>query len=163
MRTCAEYARTGVQRFHRRPQVTCLGEFALVQAHRRLLHSGVLHERIVPKNAEASLLAEPRQFFLFNDILLFTRAASGGKFKFELYVDLSSARVFEIESDADFEISDRLRSWVLVARDSDDRRLWMRQLQQAIGEQRRSMQSFNQHDLQPVPVRSRNSLLNQTR
>jgi hypothetical protein len=78
------------------------------------------------------------QMFLFNDILLFTRAGYGygGKFKFELYVDLSSAvkrgptvrrnvplsvaaccdvlqqRVFEIESEADFELSDRLRSWV---------------------------------------------------
>ncbi|XP_013395110.1 uncharacterized protein LOC106162376 [Lingula anatina] len=120
-------------------QSNLVGGFEVIKPGRVLLKQGTL-EKLSRK------VLQPRMFFLFNDVLLYTTPTSTGSFRLNHVLPLTGMKVSQPAQDDfqnEFSIISVHRSVTVSASTSDERDEWLKALQTAISDVMSKKKSFD--------------------
>ncbi|KAG7221099.1 hypothetical protein INR49_017540 [Caranx melampygus] len=126
--------------FQKLIQVHCSlsGHHAIVQPGRIFLKEGVLMKL-------ARKVMQPRKFFLFSDILLYTTPVQSGQYKVNNMLCLAGMRVSKPSQEAyqnELNIESVERSFILSASSARERDEWLEAISKAISDYTRKKDSF---------------------
>lgn len=126
--------------FQKLIQVQCrlIGQHEIVQPGRIFLKEGAL-------NKLSRRVLQPRMFFLFNDMLLYTTPAQSGQYKVNNKLCLASMRVSKPALEAyqnELNIESVERSFILSASSATERDEWLEAISKAISDFRKKNASF---------------------
>uniref|UniRef100_A0A3Q3F4Z3 FYVE, RhoGEF and PH domain containing 6 n=1 Tax=Labrus bergylta TaxID=56723 RepID=A0A3Q3F4Z3_9LABR len=126
--------------FQKLIQVQCSlnGHHEIVQPGRIFLKEGVLKKL-------SRKVMQPRMFFLFNDILLYTTPVQSGQYKFNKMLSLAGMKVSKPNQEAnqnELNIESVERSFILSASSATERDDWLEAISTAISEYTKKKISF---------------------
>uniref|UniRef100_A0A3B4ZDL9 FYVE, RhoGEF and PH domain-containing protein 6-like n=1 Tax=Stegastes partitus TaxID=144197 RepID=A0A3B4ZDL9_9TELE len=133
--------------FQKLIQVQCRlnGHHEIVQPGRVFLKEGILMKL-------SRKVMQPRMFFLFNDVLLYTTPVQSGQFKLNNMLSLAGMKVSKPSQEAcqnELKIESVERSFILSASSATERDEWLEAISTAISDYTRKKISFisgNDHD-----------------
>lgn len=88
---------------------------------------------------------QPRMFFLFNDVLLYTSPIATGGYRFNNALTLVGMKVSKPKRDdlkTEFNIISIQRSFMVIAKNEEERNSWVDMLQRAIDDQTHRRNTF---------------------